>query len=327
MNKKWTLIFVLLFCIGGYFYYTTQESTGDHSTLYGNVDVRYVNLAFQHAGRLQTLFVDEGDKVKQGQLLATLDAKSYQDKMKIAKANLTLAKAQLSNILAGSRDQEIKAAYQDTQRLKATLSLAQSTLDRQEKLYKKGAVSRDILDNVKASYNETLAALLSAQQKYSLLKEGADKDDIAMAQAKVDIQQAYYDSAKTTLDETQLYAPLNATVESRVLEPGSMVGASTPILVLSIRSALYVRAYIDEIDLGKIALGDPVKIYTDSSDKAYQGHIGFIASTSEFTPKTVETPSLRTDLVYRIRIIIDGDGQGLNQGQPVTIKFNPSLNK
>jgi HlyD family secretion protein len=322
--KKVVIISLVLICVlGGYFYYDSQnKSNGDDLTLYGNVDIRYVNLAFQQAGRLEELLVEEGDSVKKGELLAKLDAKSFKNKVDVARANLLYAKAELANTIAGSRDQEIAAAYQAIKRLEAKVVLTKATLKRQTKLYNDGAVSKEKLDDAIASYKESEALLAAAKEQYSLLLEGADKDDLAIANAKVAIQKAQLESAEITLNETKLYAPVNAIVQSRILEPGAMVGTSAPILTLSVRSPLYIRTYVDEPNLGKIRMGQKVNIYTDTNSKVYHGHVGFISGTTEFTPKTVQSEELRTDLVYRVRIIVDDATLDLNQGQPVTIKIN-----
>jgi HlyD family secretion protein len=328
MKKKIILLIVVIAAISGYFYYEKQQQALQMAdpVLYGNVDVRSINLAFLQAGRLDKMLVDEGDKVIKGELLAQLDTASFVNALEIAKANLNLAKAQLAEVLSGSRSQDIEAAHQDIIRLQAKLALANSTLQRQQRLRKTGATSQGALDNAQALYNEAMAELASAKQKFSLLKEGADKEDIAIAYAQIDIVQAQVNSAQTTLDETKLYAPNDALVQTRILEPGSIAGMNIPVLSLSVRTPIYIRAYVSESLLGKISLGQKMEVYTDSREDAYQGHIGFISGTAEFTPKTVETASLRTDLVYRLRIIVDGDDVGLNQGQPVTIKLHKMAN-
>ena len=115
-------------------------------------------------------------------------------------------------------------------------------------------------------------------------------------------------------------APSDGTVMTRVREPGSMVASSTPVYTLSLRNPVYVRAYVSEPNLGRIAPGAAVRVHTDSSGKAYRGQIGFISPRAEFTPKTVETAALRTDLVYRVRIVLPGGARVLRQGMPVTVR-------
>ena len=328
MNKKIILLIVIISAISGYFYYEKQQQAEQMAdpVLYGNVDIRTVNLAFRQTGRLNKMWVDEGDSVVKGELLAQLDNADFINALEIAKANLALVNAQLAKVLSGSRSQEIEAAHQDINRLQSKLVLANSTLKRQESLRKTGAASQGALDNAKATFTEATAELAVARQKFSLLKEGADKDDIAIAYAQIEIAKAQVAAAQTILDETKLYAPNNALVQTRILEPGSIVGMNDPVLSLSVRTPVYIRAYVNESLLGNISPGQKMKIYTDSRETAYQGHIGFISGTAEFTPKTVETASLRTDLVYRLRILVDGDDVGLNQGQPVTIKLHKMTN-
>ena len=98
-----------------------------------------------------------------------------------------------------------------------------------------------------------------------------------------------------------------------------MVDNHAAVYTLSLRDPVYVRAYVSEPDLGRIAPGTPVSVRTDSSRKVYQGHIGFISPRAEFTPKSVETTDLRTDLVYRLRIIVTDADSWLHQGMPVTV--------
>jgi len=105
-----------------------------------------------------------------------------------------------------------------------------------------------------------------------------------------------------------------------VREPGAMSGPSATVLVVALKQPVWVRAYVPEPDLGRIHLGMQARVYTDSRpDKPYVGRVGFISPVAEFTPKNVETPALRTDLVYRLRIMIDAPDQGLRQGMPVTV--------
>lgn len=98
-----------------------------------------------------------------------------------------------------------------------------------------------------------------------------------------------------------------------------MVVSQSPTYSLSLDAPVYVRAYVSEPDLGRIAPGMQVRVRSDSSDKVYQGQIGFISPRAEFTPKTVETTDLRTDLVYRLRIVVTNADAALRQGMPVTI--------
>ncbi|MBP5621753.1 MAG: HlyD family efflux transporter periplasmic adaptor subunit, partial [Thermoguttaceae bacterium] len=118
-----------------------------------------------------------------------------------------------------------------------------------------------------------------------------------------------------------LTAPNDGVVLTRVAEPGAIVAAGQTIATLSARDVVWVYIFIEEPDLGKVAPGTPVEITTDSSEKTYVGHVGYVSPEAEFTPKTVETPNLRTNLVYRARIVVDAPDLGLRQGAPVDVKI------
>ena len=135
--------------------------------------------------------------------------------------------------------------------------------------------------------------------------------------------QAELAQAELDLHDTTLVAPSDGTLMTRALEPGSMLNAGSTVLTLSLTRPVWVRAYIDEPNLGQMQPGRELLLYTDGRpDKPYHGKVGFVSPTAEFTPKTVETPDLRTDLVYRLRIIVTDADDALRQGMPVTVKVN-----
>ena len=133
--------------------------------------------------------------------------------------------------------------------------------------------------------------------------------------------EAVFYFALTAYDYATFRTPSDVFVFLRIYEPGSMMNAGLPVYSISLNDKMWARAYINETDLGKVKIGTKMKIYTDSTDKVYDGHVGFISPQAEFTPKNIETSSLRTDLVYRVRIIIDNPVDYLNQGKPVTIRL------
>ena len=120
-----------------------------------------------------------------------------------------------------------------------------------------------------------------------------------------------------------MHTPSRGTVLVRALEPGSMASAGQTVLTLSLQDRTWVRAYVPEPELGEIHPGMPVQVYTDARTEPYSGQIGFIASRAEFTPKNVETEELRTDLVFRFRVVLDHPDEALRQGMPVTVVLHP----
>ncbi|WP_318373418.1 secretion protein HlyD [Enterobacter sp.] len=291
-------------------------------TLYGNVDIRTVNLSFRVGGRLQTLNVDEGDQLKAGQTLGVLDRAPYENALLQAKANVSTAQAKYDLTIAGYRDEEIAQAVAAVNQARAAYDYAQNFYQRQQGLWKSRVISANDLENARSSRDQAQASLKSAQDKLSQFRAGNRPQEIAQAKAGLEQAQAQLAQAELDLHDTTLVAPSDGTVLTRAVEPGSMLNAGSTVLTLSLTRPVWVRAYINEQSLGEARPGREILLYTDSRpDKPYHGKIGFVSPTAEFTPKTVETPDLRTDLVYRLRIIVTDADDNLRQGMPITATF------
>lgn len=306
---------------GGLFVFWLMHDRGNDSVLrlYGNVDIREVELAFRQPGRMTSMASDEGDAVTAGMVIARLDAVPYREKLAAAQAELNVAQAELSKLRAGNRPQEIAQARERVRQAQASSREAEREFERQRALLESGASSQRTVDAARGARDRASADLASAEAALSLAKDGFRREDIAAGKARVAAAEAALAQARTALADTELVAPSDGTVIARVREPGSMVASNTAVYTLSLRDPVYVRAYVSEPDLGRIAPGVAVRVLTDSSDKVYRGQIGFISPRAEFTPKTVETTDLRTDLVYRLRVVVTDADEGLRQGMPVTV--------
>ena len=325
MKKKFLLIpVIVLIAFGAYkFYDRREEGPGDKLFLYGNVDIREVQLAFQDTGRIQKLMVDEGDEVHKGQLLAVLDPVRYRYAVDELRAQVEAQQQLLDRLLAGSRPQEIKKARAEVQARQAKLRDAERTYRRIRNLALVNQVSKQRLDNAESTLKTARAELEAAKQALSLAIEGPRKQDIARARATLKSLQAALNLAEQKLRDTQLYAPEEGIIRNRILEPGAMAFASRPVFTLALTNPVWVRAYVPEPDLGKVKEGMPAEITTDSfPGKTYRGWIGFVSPTAEFTPKTVDTPELRTKLVYRVRVFACNPRNELRLGMPVTVTVN-----
>jgi HlyD family secretion protein len=303
-----------------------QRSNQDTGALrlYGNVDIREVQLAFRQPGRVAQMAFDEGDAVSAGARLATLDAQPYREALAAAQAQVEVAQAELTKLRRGLRPQEITQAREALRQAQALATEAERNFQRQSGLLASGASSQRTVDAARTARDQASAGVEAAKAALSQASEGFRKEDIAAAEARLAAAQASAAQATTALADTELVAPSDGTVIARVREPGSMVASQSAVYSLSLDKPVYVRAYVGEPDLGRIAPGTAVRVKSDSADKVYRGQIGFISPRAEFTPKTVETTDLRTDLVYRLRIVIDeADHDGaLRQGMPVTIEVD-----
>lgn len=292
--------------------------------LYGNVDIREVEMAFRQPGRLTAMAFDEGDAVRAGDVLAEIDAQPVRDAVAIAEAEVRRVRAELDKLYSGSRPQEIGQAEAAVQQAEASARNAEREYQRKSVLLASRTVSQSTVDTARAMRDEAVAALAVRQQALALAQAGARAEDIAAGEASLAVAQARLAQARTALADTRLMAPADAVVLSRVREPGSMVSTSAPVYTLSLRQPVYIRAYVAEPDLGRVAPGTTVRVLTDASDTAYEGQVGFVSPRAEFTPKSVETTELRTDLVYRLRIVVKKADDRLRQGMPVTVRVDPA---
>lgn len=288
--------------------------------LFGNVDIREVDMGFRVGGRINGIGVDEGARVKRGQLLATLDAATIDSRVAEVDARVAQAQANFDKARNGARRQDVAQARARVAAAQAVYDNAQRDFARRSGLVEPGAISRDLWEQTRADRDRAAAQLAEAQQGLSLLQAGTRPEDVRAAAAEVRSAQATRKTVTTDQDDTRLVAASDGTVVTRAREPGAIVQPGEAVLTVAIDRPMRVRAYVAETELSRISPGMKVLVTADGNAKSYHGTIGYISPRAEFTPKSVETENLRTDLVYQLRIIVDDPDDGLRQGQPVTVK-------
>ncbi|WP_031404068.1 efflux RND transporter periplasmic adaptor subunit [Thiomonas sp. FB-Cd] len=319
---------VIVAAVAGAAWYLTRPNVAPSAvTLYGNIDIRQVQLAFNDAGRIQQLLVQEGDHVHKGQAVAKLDALRFQDAVAHAAASLLAQKSVLARMRAGSRPQEIAEAKAGVEAAQAAVQNAQITYARQETLVQADFLPKQSLDNAAQTLKTSQAELQRARQALSLVVQGPRKEDIAAAEAQVQADKAALALAQRELTDAELIAPEAGVVENRILEVGDMAAPQTPVMTIALDNPVWVRAYVSERELGRLAPGMRAEIQSDSfPGQRLAGWIGFISPTAEFTPKSVQTTELRTELVYRVRVYACNPQGKLRLGMPVTVDVPLSNN-
>jgi HlyD family secretion protein len=297
-----------------------ERKPANELVLFGNVDIRQVQLAFNGNDRITVMHVVEGDRVRRGQLLATLDARRLKAAADRAAAQVEAQRQVVARLEAGTRSEEIRKARADLQLAEADLKNAKRTFGRWGSLAESKSASQQEADIAQTAAEVAEARRNANQALFDLAVAGPRKEDIAEAKATLKNLEADLVLAETELADCSLFAPSDGTIEDRILEPGDMASPQKSVYTLALSDPVWVRAYLSEPDLGKISLGMVAEVETDSyPGKRYQGWIGFIAPTAEFTPKSVEVRQLRTRLVYQVRVFVKNPRDELRLGMPVTV--------
>ncbi|WP_312593635.1 HlyD family efflux transporter periplasmic adaptor subunit [Stutzerimonas nitrititolerans] len=303
-----------------------HQRDNDHDgalVLYGNVDIRQVSLAFDGSGRVAELKVDEGDEVKAGQLLATLDTHTLTLQADQAQAQIGVQQQNLLRLKNGSRPEELAQARSSLSAAQAEAARAQKDLARLQGIATNTdsrGVSGLELDRARAAVQVANAQAAQQRDALRLTEIGPREEDIAAAEAQLKAAEAQLALLQHQVSQGQLIAPSDAVVRSRLLEPGDMATSQKPVYALAITRPKWVRVYVSEPDLGKVKPGQPARVTTDSAPgKPVAGKVGYISSVAEFTPKSVQTEELRTRLVYEVRVIVEDEDDALRLGQPATV--------
>ena len=333
MKRRIFILIIVAALIGAgvYLYprFTKDSKPQNELVLSGNIEAHESLVSFKVQGRIVELPVEEGQSVEKGTLLARLDDADYKQRVRIDEAGVHVRQSNLALALAGTREQEIKAAQQSMLDAQADMQQKKLDYDRAQRLFSEDAVSAQDRDLADTALKRSQATFQAAQQKYNQAVEGSRKEDIDIAEANLKEAHANLGMSRVNLDYTILRAPTAGVLTVRQAELGEVVVPGTPVVTLADLDHLWLRAYVAETDLGRIHWGQDAAVTTDTyPGKHYHGRISFIASDAEFTPKSVQTYKERVTLVYRIKIDIDNPNHELKPGMPadahITLGTNPS---
>jgi HlyD family secretion protein len=324
MKKILVLVVLVVATATAVFFWSRREvPVSSVLALHGNVDIRQVTLAFEGSGRIIELHAEEGDVVKAGTVLARLDTRTLALQAEQAAAQIEVQEQTLRRVRNGARPQEVEQARSRLDAVQADLARAQQDLARLQAISNKTqgrGVSRQDLDRAESAVQTSSARGAEAREALRLLEAGSRVEDIGTAAAQVKASRAQLALLRHQIELGELKAPVDAVVRSRLLELGDIATPQRPVFALALTHPKWVRVYVSEKDLGKVQTGMSARVLTDSqADVA--GKVTFIASTAEFTPKSVETEELRTSLVYEVRVTVEDPANVLRLGQPVTVQL------
>jgi len=302
-------------------YWFTRPSTQiQQLVLYGNVDLRQVDLAFNGNERIAAVLVQEGDVVHKGELLAKMDTSRLEPQAAQARAEMAAQSAVVERLHNGSRPEEVAQARANLASAKADAANARLIYEREKFLVERSAATQQDVDNAKATLDVAEAKVEVNQKALDLAVAGPRAEDVVQGEAQLRADEAHLALICQQLADANLFAPMDGVVRSRLLEPGDMASPQRPVFSLAITDPKWVRAYVSEPDLGHVRPGMTAYVTVDGfPNRRFAGWIGFVSPVAEFTPKTVQTQELRTSLVYEVRVFVKDAANDLRLGMPATV--------
>ncbi len=296
-----------------------ERSTRDTGTIRvsGNVEITSAQVSFKLPGRVMQRLASEGESVTNGQVVALLDKSELEQEVAMRRADAQAAQSVLAELEAGTRPEEIEQAAAALELAKAEAKRVHSEFARQKELFEQKVISSREIEAAEAASNMASAKVREGEARLTLLKKGPREETISAARSRLEQTRQAVALSETRLGYAALTAPLTGIVLTEGVENGEYVVPGTPVVTVGDLLNVWLRAYINETDLGRVKIGQTVKITTDTyPGKVYEGRLSFIAPQAEFTPKNVQTTKERVKLVYRIKVDIANPNQELKPGMP-----------
>lgn len=325
MKKKKPIIAILLISLiaaGSWWAWRYFLKNGvDQLQATGTIEATTVELNTRAAGVIKTLVVKAGDTVKKGQPVAELSrndlvAQRERDQLSVLKAEIAL-----NDLVSGARKQEITVAAAKAKIAQTNFSRAQDDLKRYETLAQSGAISQVELEKARAAAEISQDELTAAQASLSLLEAGSRPELINAAQAEVDRSKAVLKAAEVMLEDLKVASPIDGVVLSKNYEAGEYVQPGVSLVTIANLDDLWIKVYVPTDDLPRVKLGQQVQFTVSGYDRPFTGSVEEIASKGEFTPKTIQTKKERTNVVFAVKIRVDGSDGVLKPGLPADVTF------
>lgn len=325
------LIFVVVLVVAGWYFYPRfirKQAPTNKLVLSGNFEAHEALLSFKVQGRIVDLPIEEGQWVEPGAPIARLDASDFRQRVNVDDATVRVLESNLALVKAGTRKQDVEAAQQSMLEVRANLEQRKLDFHRASILFSQDEISAQDRDRADTALKSAQASYERASQLYNKALEGARKEDIAVAEANVNQARQGLSLSRINLGYTTLTAPTAGIISVRQAELGEVVAPGTPVATLADLDHMWLRAYINETELGRIRWGQEATIRTDSfPGKTYKGRISFISPRAEFTPKSVQTYKERVTLVYRIKIDVENPNHELKPGMPADAELELASSK
>ena len=283
----------------------------------GTIEATQVDVSVKITGRIVERLVNEGDKVTRGQPLVRLDDSELAADVRRLEASLRSAQATLRDLEKGARPQEIEDARAAVASAEATRSMTEREFLRTDQLFRQNLIAAQDVDRARQAFDVARAQERSAREKLALLLAGSRPDQIDAARWQVSQAESALVQAQSRLREAMVFSPIDGVVLRKNLEAGETANPGVPILTLVNPKDVWLRAYVPEMDVGRLKVGDTARLRVDAfPDRVFTGRLTEIGSEAEYTPRNVQTKKERVNLVFRIKIQIDNPQGILKPGLP-----------
>jgi len=290
--------------------------------LQGYAEGEYVRVAAPFAGSLTQLAVPRGAQVKTGDPLYALEQENEKAARLEAEQRLNSADARLANLRKGRRPDEVAAVDAQLAQARAAMQLSQSQFKRDEKLVADGFISRERLDQTRSARDRDQARVSELAAQLRITKLGARSDEIRAAEADAEAARAAVAQSQWRLDQKSIKSPVSGLVQDTYYVQGEWVNAGSPVVSILPPENIKVRFFVPEPLLGKLRMGQGVKISCDGCGAALGGSVSYIAPQAEYTPPVIYSKDTRTKLVFLIEArLAPADAAKLHPGQPVDVRL------
>jgi HlyD family secretion protein len=288
----------------------------------GHVEATEVRVSTKIGGTLLSRAVDEGDAVEVGSEIARIETVDLDLALAAAKAERAQAAADLRLRQAGYREEDIAEAEAQVVQAEADLEAAQKDLDRMEGLLASGSGTAKSRDDALARNDVAKARLRAAREQLHKMRAGFRVEEIDAAAARLEAADARIAQLRQNIRDAVIVSPTSGIVTAKTAEPGELLAPGSPIVVITDLADTWLNVYVGEPSLGKIRLGQEAEVRTDGGE-VRTGHVSFIASQAEFTPKNVQTQDERVKLVYKVKIALANEDGLFKPGMPAEAVLEP----
>ena len=311
------VVAVVALGVAGYKLYGRTEKG---ITATGTIEVTKTDITAKVSGYLVELTIKEGDSVKAGQGIVKIDRPDLTAQLLRDEAALAKAKAQLRDLENGSRSQELQESIANLAGAKSQAVKAQTDYQRYYRLFQSGAIAAQQLDSSLSTNEVASNNLLAAQSRYSLMLEGNRAETIEAQRLEVERSKAVLEASRTQVADTNVASPLAGRVLSKNYEKGEYVNAGSAIATIGDMQDCWVKVYVSTEQLGKIRLGQTVKVKIDAyPDKIFKGEITEINQNAEYTPRQSITQRERANMVFAVKVKVENPTEIMKPGLPADV--------